>query len=84
MQLFLESLDQREHSKANVSGRSFTFLAAEKLAYQTLMDAVKRHEIPGSQMNDGLTGSQSVRILGWGWEPFSKTHFPQVDMGKTG
>lgn len=84
MQLFLESLDQREHSKANVSGRIFTFLAAEKLAYQTLMDAVKRHEIPGSQMNDGLTGSQSVSILGWGWEPFSKTHFPQVDMRKTG
>ena len=82
--LFLESLDQREHSKANVSGRIFTFLAAEKLAYQTLMDAVKRHEIPGSQMNDGLTGSQSVSILGWGCESFSKTHFPQVDMRKTG
>lgn len=84
MQLFLESLDQREHSKVKVLGRIFTFLAAEKLAYQTLMDAVKRHKIPGSQMNDGLTGCQSVSILGWCWGPFSKTHFPQVDMRKTG
>ena len=40
MQLFLKSLDQREHSKAKVSGRIFTFLAAEKLAYQTLMNAI--------------------------------------------
>ena len=62
MQLFLKSLDQREHSKAKVSGRIFTFLAAEKLAYQTLMNAIKRHESPGSPMNDGLTGSQSVSI----------------------
>ena len=58
--VFIREYLTREN--ASWSGIS-TYLQDKKLACQTLMDAVQRQEIPGAEMNDRLTGSQSISIL---------------------